>query len=357
MSLQAEVVAEVRAGGPITFARYMELCLYHPRYGYYRGSHNSGREKFGAAGDFYTSSQVHPGFARLLVRRWVAMWESLGSGEFTLLEVGAGRGEIAREARAWAARAYPNFSRALRYLPLEYGDPLPPPVSGCIFSNEFFDSQPAHVLSFGGGRLREFYVAERDGRLCSQEGEPSSPGLESWLNRLGIEPAEGQVLELSLAAADWMRRFSALLERGYVLSFDYGYRAREINRGMRFPNGSLMTYRKHMATGEVFRQPGERDITAHVNFDLLREAGREAGLHETRFCTQGSYLMDLGEAGRFTEVFADCATEDDRLKTTLLLKNLLFGLGETIQVLEQTRSWSRNEPLDEAPSTTSVSER
>ena len=348
MSLQAEVVAEVRAGGPITFARYMELCLYHPRYGYYRGSDNSGHEKFGAAGDFYTSAQVHPCFARLLVRRWVAMWESLGRGEFTLLEPGAGRGEIAREAQAWAARASPEFSRALRYLPLEYGDPLPPPFSGCIFSNEFFDSQPTHALRFCAGRLRELYVAERDGCLCWQEGEPSSPEFESWLTRLEIEPAEGQVLELSLAAADWMQRFSTLLERGYVLSFDYGYRAREISRGMRFPNGSLMTYRKHIATEEVFRQPGERDITAHVNFDLLRAAGHDAGLHETRFCTQGSYLMGLGEAGQFAEVFADCATDADRLKATLLLKNLLFGLGETIQVLEQAKSWSRNGPLADA---------
>ena len=333
MSLQADVVAEVRASGPITFARYMELCLYHPHHGYYR----SAREKFGAAGDFYTSAQVHPGFARLLVRRWVAMWESLGGGEFTLLEAGAGRGDIAREAQAWAARAYPEFSRALRYLPLEYGDPLPPPFCGCIFSNEFFDSQPTHALGFRAGRLWECYVAERDGCLCSQEGEPSSPELKSWLNRLGIEPAEGQVLELSLAAVDWMRRFGALLQRGYVLSFDYGYRAREINRGMRFPNGSLMTYRKHTATEDAFHQPGERDITAHVNFDLLRAAGRDAGLRETRFCTQDSYLMELGEADQFSEVFADGATDADRLKATLLLKNLLFGLGETIQVLEQKR--------------------
>ena len=333
MDLQAEVVAEIRARGPITFARYMELCLYHPRYGYYR----SAREKFGTAGDFYTSAQVHLGFARLLVRRWVVMWESVGGGEFTLLEVGAGRGEIAREAQAWAARAYPEFSRALRYLTMEYGDPLPPPFCGCIFSNEFFDSQPAHALRFRAGRLRELYVAERDGCLCWQEGAPSSPELEVWLGRLEIEPREGQALELSLAAADWMRRFGALLKRGYLLSFDYGYRTREINRGMRFPNGSLMTYRKHTATEDVFRQPGQRDITAHVNFDLLREAGREGGLRETQFCTQGRYLMELGEAGGFSEVFADCATEAERLKATLLLKNLLFGLGETIQVLEQQR--------------------
>ncbi len=326
-----EIRSEIRSRGPMPFPRFMELCLYHPCHGYYR----SPRQRLGAGGDYYTSAQVHPAFARLLVRRWVQMWEALGGGEFTLLEMGAGRGEIAREAEVWAARHYPEFHRALRYLALEYGDPLPPPLVGCIFSNEFFDVQPTHVLLFTGGCIRELYVAEQGGRLCWQAGDRSSPELERWLARLGIKPVEGQRLELSLAAAEWMRRFAGLLRRGYILTFDYGYRAREITRGGRFPAGTLMTYRKHVANEDVFREPGERDITAHVNFDLLIEAGRDAGLREVRFTTQGAYLMDLGQPSQFAEAFADCATEAERLKATLLLKNLLFGLGETIQVLEQ----------------------
>ncbi len=91
--LYEEILAEIRASGPMPFPRFMELCLYHPCHGYYR----SPRQRLGAGGDYYTSAQVHPAFARLLVRRWVQMWEALGGGEFTLLEMGAGRGEIARE--------------------------------------------------------------------------------------------------------------------------------------------------------------------------------------------------------------------------------------------------------------------
>ncbi len=314
----------------MTCARYMELCLYHPEHGYYRAA----RERFGAGGDFYTSAQVHPGFARLLVRRWVQMWQTLGGGPFTLLELGAGRGELAREAQAWAARAYPQFQQAWRYLAIDYGDPLPAPFQGCVFSNEFFDAQPVHVLRLRQGHLREMYVAENNGRLRWLEGQPSSPELERWRARLGMALAEGQTLELSLVAADWMRRLAGLLQRGYVLSFDYGYRAREV---VRFPAGTLLTYRKHLATDQVFENPGERDITAHVNFDLLLEAGRDAGLRETRFTSQSRYLMDLGEASQFSEVFADCLTPTDRVKATLLLKNLLFGIGETVQVLEQER--------------------
>lgn len=357
--LLSEIIAEIRASGPLPFARYMELCLYHPEFGYYR----SGRAKLGPAGDFYTSAHVHAAFARLLVARWVEMWEELGRGDFILVEPGAGGGEIGREAVSWAARAQPEFARALRYVPLEYGHALPDRVTGCIFSNEFFDAQPVHVVRFRNGALEELYVGERDGGSLAVSaprrvpvwglsagpagppipllgwtpGPLSSPELASWLARLRIEPQEGQLLEVSLAAAEWMRRLAWALERGYVLSVDYGYRAREVSGGRRFPHGSLMTYRQHTASAEVFGEPGDRDISAHANFDLLRAAGEEGGLAETFFSSQGAYLARLGEASQFAEVFADCAGETDRLRASLLLKNLLFGIGETMQVQEMKK--------------------
>jgi len=331
VTLLEQILAEIRARGPITFARYMHLCLYHPELGYYRAP----RERFGAAGDFYTSAQVHPAFARLLVRRWAGMWQALGGGPFTLLEMGAGRGELARQAQDWAARAYPEFARSLHYIALEYGDPLPAPFSGCVFSNEFFDAQPVHVLRLQSGELCEMYVAERGGQLAWARGRLSSPELAGWLDRLHIQPEDGQTIELSLEAAAWMPTLGRLLARGWVLTFDYGYRAREISGGRRFFDGSLMSYRKHTASEEVLGDPGQRDLTAHVNFDLLAEAGREAGLVESRFCSQARFLMDLGQADQFSEVFADCRSEADHVKARLLLKTLLFDLGETIQVLEQ----------------------
>ncbi len=334
--LLSEILAEIQASGPLTFARYMELCLYHPELGYYR----SGRRKLGPAGDFYTSVHVHAAFARLLMVRWVRMWEELGRGDFVLLEPGPGGGELGREALSWAARAHPEFTRALHYLPLEFGQPLPERLAGCIFSNEFFDAQPVHVIRFRNGGLEELYVGAQEAGVSGgpllgwTPGPLSSPELAAWLNRLGIEPEDGQVLEVSPAAAGWMRRFAQILERGYVLSVDYGYRAREISGGRRFFDGSLMTYRRHTASAEVFQQPGDRDLTAHVNFDLLRAAGEDAGLVETAFSSQGAYLAGLGEASQFAEVFADCAGETERLRASLLLKNLLFGIGETMQVQE-----------------------
>src|SRR5688572_4961813 len=180
----------------VTFARFMETALYDPEHGYYR----SGREKFGARGDYYTSVQVHPAFARLLVRRFVQMWEQMGGGEFTVLELGAGPGEFAREAQQWAARRWPEFHRALRYVAVDYGDSLPERVRGCVFSNEFFDAQPVHVLRNSGGRLREMFVAQDGERFVWEEGDLSSPALAPWLERLAIRLEEGDSVEISLAA-------------------------------------------------------------------------------------------------------------------------------------------------------------
>lgn len=337
MPLLDEILTEIRTSGPLTFARYMELCLYHPGFGYYR----SGRTKLGPEGDFYTNAHVHRGYARLLVRRWNEMWETLGGGEFTVLEPGAGGGEIAREAQSWAAREFPEFSRFLRYVTLEYGAALPEPFTGCIFSNEFFDAQPAHVIRLIHGETRELYVTERGGALAWLAGELSTAELALWLSRLAIELAEGQTIEISLQAAEWMLRFASVLRDGYITSVDYGYRAREVSGGRRFLDGSLMSYRRHTASDEVLRDPGDRDLTVHVNWDLLIAAGQQAGLAESALMPQSAYLMRLGQASQFSEFYADVgaggAGAVDRVKATLLLNNLLLGIGETMQVLEQHR--------------------
>lgn len=296
MSREA-IVAEIRAQGPISFERYMELCLYHPEWGYYTGR---GRERFGRDGDYYTSAQLGTLFARLMARRFEAMREELGGGDFTVIEVGPGRGDFGAELV--------KVAPWLHYVPIEYGDPWPAqPVRGCIFSNEFFDALP--VRTFRGDT--EVLVTERDGVL-------------GWLG-------EPPTREVSPRAATWMRRFAATLEAGYVVAVDYGYRGRGRDR---FAAGSLMTYQRHRASEDVFSDPGDRDITAHVDFDQLVEAGSSAGLRETSYDPQSRYLMRIGEQDQFACMFDACKTETERVQATLLLKNLLFGIGEAMQVLE-----------------------
>ena len=304
-SLHLEIVSLIRRDGPLSFERYMELCLYHPGFGYYtpkstEQSTEQSAERFGRDGDYYTSAQLGTVFAQIMLRRFAAMREEIG-GDFTVIEVGPGRGDFGRVI----ASQFP-------YVPVEYGDPWPDrPIRGCIFCNEFFDALP--VCAYHGDA--EVFVTERDGVL-GWAGDP--PDRES-----------------SPRAAEWMERFAATLECGYVVAVDYGYRGRERER---FAAGSLMTYRKHQASEDVFADPGERDITAHVDFDLLADAGRAAGLVETAFDPQSRYLMRIGETDQFACVFESCATETERVKSTLMLKNLLFGIGETMRVLEMRKA-------------------
>ncbi len=301
MSVVNRVLDEIRRSGPISFARYMEICLYDPNDGYYTAN---SREPFGRAGDYYTSAQLGTVFARVMAKRFEAMHEEVGGGEFTIIEVGPGRGDFGQELR-----------NHFRYIPVEHGDPWPEqPIRGCIFSNEFFDALP--VRAYRGEE--EVLVTEHDGNL-------------DW-DGLGKEAPPDH--ERSPHAAEWMRRFAATLERGYVVAVDYGYRGRERDR---FPAGTLMTYRHHQASEDVFADPGERDITAHVDFGLLADAGRAAGLVETAFDPQSRYLMRIGESDQFDCVFASCRTETERVQATLHLKNLLFGIGETMRVLEMSK--------------------
>lgn len=296
MSSEA-IVAEIRKHGPISFERYMEMCLYDPEWGYYTARR---RERFGRDGDYYTSAQLGTLFARLMAQRFSKMREELGGGDFTVIEVGAGRGDFGAELR----RVAPD----LRYVAVEYGDAWPAePIRGCIFSNEFFDALP--VRTYRGDT--EVRVTEHDGVL-GWDGEPPTR-------------------EFSPHAGEWMRRFAETLEAGYVVAVDYGYRGRGRDR---FQHGSLMTYQRHQASEDVFADPGDRDITAHVDFDQLVEAGVAAGLRETAYDPQSRYLMRIGEQDQFACVLEGWATETQRVQATLLLKNLLFGIGETMSVLE-----------------------
>src|ERR1035438_3118984 len=169
-SLHLEIVSLIRRDGPLSFERYMELCLYHPEFGYYTSkSTEQSAERFGRDGDYYTSAQLGTVFAQIMLRRFAAMRQEIG-GDFTVIEVGPGRGDFGRVIAA----QFP-------YVPVEYGDPWPDrPIRGCIFCNEFFDALP--VRAYHGDA--EVFVTERDGVL-GWAGDPPdrefSPRAAEWM--------------------------------------------------------------------------------------------------------------------------------------------------------------------------------
>jgi len=278
-----EILAEeIRREGPIPFRRFMKVALYHPQHGYYRRAKGDSRNNpFGKAGDFFTAQQMQPVFGNLIAARIRRLFQQMGSPpDFTIVELGPGRGEMAQPFSEW------------RYVPVEIESHIPDQVRGVFFSNEFFDALPVEAVLFLRGEFRRRFVAWKDGRFAWTGGDLASPEVAAYLRRFFPPPVEGNCYEANLEALTWIERISRALDSGWVVSIDYGCTRAE---AVRFPRGTLMGYRRHTATDDVLLDPGERDITAHVNFSALAARGGECGMRTNRPETLSQSLMAVGE--------------------------------------------------------------
>jgi SAM-dependent MidA family methyltransferase len=349
------LAARIRERGPLTFGEYMRECLYHPEHGYYS------RAEARRFADYYTSVDVHPIFGRLLTRQFREMWDLLGRPEtFVLAEAGAGVGRLAKHILDFAARKLPEFYRALHYVAVEQSAArraaqaatlaehvaagrvtsaaeLPERIeAGCIFSNELLDALPVHRVVRRGGELREIYLALAGDELVEQLGPLSDPALENFFRVRHMELREEQQAEVGLEACNWIEDASRRLDTGFALTIDYGHEARELydERHMR---GTLLAYHQHRAGEDFYAAPGEQDLTAHVNYTALDLFGRRAGLERTGLVSQSHFLLALGRANEFADLYDEGQSETERVRARLLLKNLIYpeGMGETFQVLIQ----------------------
>jgi len=333
----------------------MELAL--------RAYYTAPGRALGRAGDFYTSVHVHPLFGAMLAAQLREMWAVLGQpAAFTVVECGAGAGLLARDILAEAAR-WPGFHAALRYVLLDLSDATPSPwqgegksrdenttarfhtlpdvsprpIVGCVLSNEFVDALPVHRVRRVDGVLREVYVAlaARGERFVEVLDEPGTPELAAYLSWLDLSPAEGREVEVNLAALRWLEDVAALLERGFVLTVDYGYQVAELRAG-RFPRGSLMAYRRHVAHADPYQAVGEQDLTAHVNWTALVRRGEELGLRTAGLTTQMRFLLALGILER-AATWGDDEVQAARARRAARQLIEPGGLGETFQVLVQCK--------------------
>jgi SAM-dependent MidA family methyltransferase len=319
------LAAEIRASGPIGFRRFMELALYHPEHGYYRRA-LSGKESdpFGRGGDFFTAEQIQPVFGILMAARIRDLFHAMGApAEFTVVEPGAGRREMAEAFAEW------------KYVPLDIDSgTLPEQFTGVVFANEFFDALPVDAVVYTGGAFREQMVTMEKDAFRWQTGQAVGDESDVYLRRYYPSPEEGRWYEVNQEALRWMERIARSLTKGYVLTIDYGYTRAE---SIRFPAGTLMGYRRHTAHQDVLTDPGIRDITAHVNFSALEDRGAACGLAKERFETLTQTLLAAGERDQFAAAL--CAVSPgEELRRRMQLKTLLFGMGETFRVLLQRRA-------------------
>ncbi|MEI6560836.1 MAG: SAM-dependent methyltransferase [Verrucomicrobiota bacterium] len=313
MSALAEILLdEIARNGPIPFRRFMERALYDPAHGYYA----SGRAAIGRHGDFLTSVSVGPLFGRLLAVQFEEMWERLERpARFAIVEQGANTGDFAHDVLS-AAQARPEFFAALHYAIVEpfaanaarQRERLTPFVgkvtwhaslealpafTGVHFSNELLDALPVHRVVFRNGAWREQYVAAQadSDSLCWSDGPLSTPALSAPLAHL--PQIEGYATEINLEAPAWLESVARPLERGYVLVADYGHARTEYYLPER-TEGTLTGYRQHRRCENPLADPGEQDLTAHVEFTTLAECAQQAGMTLAGFTDQHHFLAALG---------------------------------------------------------------
>jgi SAM-dependent MidA family methyltransferase len=352
-SLREIISEEIRRDGPMPFARYMELCLYHRDLGYYARA----QEKFGKAGDFYTSSDVHAVFGRLLARQFEEMWRALGEPvRLELIELGPGRGLFARDVLDWSAKKFPKFCAALHYVLVERSPALRQRLfetlrdhvnhgkaevaeslpsgreNAIVFANEFFDALPVEVIAHEG----VVRVDEKDAKFVETFAalhlHPSDEVFD-YLDRYSVRPQAGERVEVSLEGPRYIAQIANSMKRGFAVVIDYGYTRHEQVAGRHLD--TLACYRQHTMSGNPYEAPGEQDITAHVNFTALEAAATTAGMAKLGLVTQSQFLLGVGEETQFADAFEGCAVPQEHAKVALQLKHLVTpaGMGETFHVL------------------------
>lgn len=342
--------------GPLSFAAFMESCLYHPQYGYYIGS----GQRIGREGDFFTSSSVHAIFGQLIAKQLHQMWEILGCpADFIVAEQGAGTGHLALDILTAVQAGYPDFYSKLRYSIVELseenrfrqGELLVSHQSrvrwceqrelsgmvGCYLSNELVDAFPVHLVEKQEGKLLEVCVNVEHGAFHEILLEPTTEALSAYLKWVGVELAEGNRAEINLAAPLWLRNVAELLQRGFVLTIDYGYLACELFAPWR-RSGTLMCYYQHTAGDNPYIRVGEQDLTTHVDFSALIKTGEESGLQKLFYGDQCKFLLGLGFVDALLQAQAREVDPHHAQALRLTLKNLILpegGMGEVFKVLIQ----------------------
>ncbi|MBC5795584.1 class I SAM-dependent methyltransferase [Sphaerospermopsis sp. LEGE 00249] len=383
----------------ITFAEYMDMVLYHPDQGYY--SSNAVNIGF-QGGDFFTSSSLCDDFGELLAVQFYQMWENLDRPKsFYLVEMGAGIGVLASQILNYLKINYSDFFDVIEYIIIEKSPSLrqeqqqklqefsvrwlnleeitPNSIIGCFFSNELIDAFPVHQFTIAEGKLQEIYVTtsqdltpqppslqekgdnnnfphlvrEGLGKKSNIEfievvGEASTPQLAEYLQLVGIDISqnayeEGYRSEINLAALDWLSIVADCLQRGYVLTIDYGYPASRYYHPRR-SQGTLQCYYQHRHHNNPYINIGKQDITAHVDFTALERWGKRCGLNQVGWTQQGLFLMALGLGERIAALSYQQQSISQLLKRREALHQLISpeGLGN-FGVLVQSKGLTETE--------------
>jgi SAM-dependent MidA family methyltransferase len=358
----AQLLADrISREGPITFRDWMESALYEPGLGYFQ---RTDIPRWGRSGDYRTSPETSVLFAGVFASFFAKIYDELGAPSvFTIVEAGGGAGEfattvletlkdqfplllekttyvldeISSDARERAAERLSEFRNQLRFSPLDGLDRI---ENGIIFSNELFDAFPVHRLGMVEGRLVEFYVEVGEHENFRWvTGELSTPRVLSYLERFNIQLSEGQIVEINPYLAEWFRLAGDKLQRGYIVTVDYGAEAAELYGPDRF-EGTLRAFKSHRFAADVLEEPGSQDITTSVDWTAAMQFGEEFGLETQRLERQDRFLMEFGLLEELERRVAAATTEAERVMLRTGAREMVLpgGLAQSFQVLVQRKS-------------------
>jgi len=347
--LEKIICRRIQRSGPIPFETFMDMSLYHGRLGYYMTE----KSRTGPHGDYYTSPHLHSIFGWLLANQLDEIRRLMGDPDgFTVLEIGAGKGFLAQDILYYTQKKLKwkagwkyiiveknryNLENQMKQLKahtgrIEWKTSLAAvdPFCGCVISNELLDAFPVHLVVMND-HFHEIYVSTDNTEFKEAFGELSNSDLQNYINRYHIPPIRGYRTEINLNISDYLTAVDRILAEGFVISIDYGYAAREYYAAER-NRGSLICYHRHRANENPFRNVGDQDITAHVNFTSLKDWGSILGLKPLGYCPQGIFLASLG----IDEIVSnELKSSPDFQIEMLKIKGLLFGMGDSHKVMIQ----------------------
>jgi SAM-dependent MidA family methyltransferase len=353
--------AEIAGTGVLSFARFMELALYCPEYGYYEQQ----KDTAGRRGDFITSVSTGELFGQLLAFQFAGWLEELRAAgcELRMVEAGAHDGRLAGDILGWLQIHRPRLFSEIEYVIFEPSAPRqawqketlrhfsnvrwPDPqcstlnqqLDGIIFSNELLDAFPVHRLGWDAKRKSwfEWGVSVEGDKFVWAKSRKLECHLPSFILHLPASLLEllpdNYTLETSPAAENWWRAAAGILSRGKLLAIDYGFTEAEQFSPAR-TNGTLRAYFRHHVSDDLLANPGEQDLTAHVNFSAIQQAGEAAGLRTESFQTQPQFLARVLEKAVQEKSFGEWNASRTRQFQTLTHPE---HLGRAFRVLVQSR--------------------
>ncbi|MEO5500396.1 MAG: SAM-dependent methyltransferase [Ginsengibacter sp.] len=347
MDLTEIIIDRIRAEGPISFHDYMEMALYYPGLGYY----TKGSDQFGKSGDYYTSPVLSGIYGNMLGKQIEEMWQLLQKKDFTIVEYGAGAGNLCADILNYLKKNEEIYER-LEYVIIEKGDFLASKqksvlkekvrwvndisdvgtFSGCILSNEVLDNFAVHVVEMQDQLMEVFVGFENEFKEILL---PARQELVDYFKGQNIELPNGYRTEVNMEAKSWLQSNAAYLQSGFQITIDYGFRAHEYYKPDR-SKGTLACYFQHKVSENFYSQAGQQDITAHVNFSSLAEWGKEFGFKVNGYTNQNYFLRSLGVANYLRELEQGSSEENKAL--LFQVNKLIFEMGSAFKVLIQQKN-------------------